>query len=61
MKLCFCRVILAILVIVFAWLALPWTKIALTVVGGLLVILGLTGVCCCTSMKDKADTEKKSS
>lgn len=47
MKLCFCRLILAILVIVFAWWNPGWAKIALTVIGALLAILALTGVCCC--------------
>lgn len=47
MKLCFCRTILAILVIVFAWWHPGWERIALTVIGALLIILGLTGVCCC--------------
>ncbi len=47
MKLCFCRLILAILVIVFAWWHPEWGKIALTVIGALLAILALTGVCCC--------------
>ena len=47
MKLCFCRLILAILVIVFAWWNPEWGKIALTVIGALLAILALTGFCCC--------------
>ena len=47
MKICYCRTILAALVIVFAWLNVAWGSIALTVIGGLLVILSLTGKCCC--------------
>ena len=47
MKLCFCRLILAILVIVFAWWNPGFTKIALTIIGALLAILALTGTCCC--------------
>ncbi|MCX6581109.1 MAG: hypothetical protein NT166_13100 [Candidatus Aminicenantes bacterium] len=49
MKLCFCRLILAILVIVFAWWNPGFAKIALTVIGALLAILALTGACCCKS------------
>jgi len=49
MKLCFCRSILSILVIVFAWWAVSWGQIALTVIGALLLILSLSGVCCCRS------------
>ena len=54
MKLCFCRTVLAILVIVFAWINVSWANIALTIIGALLVILSLTGVCCCrTNLKGK--------
>jgi hypothetical protein len=55
MKLCFCRSILSILVIVFAWWAVSWGQIALTVIGALLLILSLSGVCCCR----KASCEEK--
>ena len=58
MKLCFCRFILAILVIVFAWWNPSFTKIALTIIGALLAILALTGVCCCKP-KLEAKTEEK--
>ena len=37
MSFCFCRVILAALVIVFAWWQPSWANIALTVIGALLV------------------------
>lgn len=56
MKLCFCRSLLAILVIVFAWWHPGWEHIALTVIGGLLFILSLTGVCCC---RPKAGEKKE--
>lgn len=58
MKLCFCRLILAILVIVLAWWNPSFAKIALTVIGALLVIFALTGGCCCKS-KCEAKTEEK--
>jgi len=58
MKPCFCRFILAILVIVFAWWHPGWENIALTVIGALLAILALVGVCCCRP-KQEAKTEAK--
>lgn len=33
MSRCYCRVVLSILVIVFAWLSVSWANIALTVLG----------------------------
>lgn len=58
MSICFCRLLLAILVIVFAWWNPGWVKIALTIVGALLAILALTGSCCCKTQL-KAKTEEK--
>lgn len=56
MKLCFCRAILAILVIVFAWVHVSWGQIALTVIGALLFLLALSGACCCkTKMEPKKE------
>ena len=55
MSRCWCRFVLAVLVIVFAWWSVPWARIALTVLGGLLAVTALVGTCCCTSMaKSKA-------
>ena len=52
MSTCYCRIILAALVIVFAWWQPSWGSIALTVIGALLVILGFKGdFCCCKSKK----------
>ena len=57
MNLCFCRIILAILVIVFAWLNVSWANIALTIIGALLVILALKNdFCCCSTKKEKEST-----
>ena len=39
MKTCFCRLILALLVIVFAWWNVSWAAIALTVIGAILAIM----------------------
>jgi hypothetical protein len=51
MAFCFCRFLLAALVIVFAWLNVEWGKIALTVIGALLVILALKRDFCCMAKK----------
>ena len=48
---CYCRFVLALLVIVFAWWSVSWAKIALTVLGGLLAVLALVGTCCCSACK----------
>jgi hypothetical protein len=47
---CFCTILLGVLVIVFTWWHLSWSQWALTVLGGLVVLKGLIGACCC---KDK--------
>jgi hypothetical protein len=61
MSRCYCRCVLAILVIVFAWLPVSWANIALTVLGAVLAILALVGTCCCTAkceqVKSEASTE----
>ncbi|UCF79085.1 MAG: hypothetical protein JSW03_02180 [Candidatus Eiseniibacteriota bacterium] len=51
MAFCLCRFILAALVIVFAWVHAPWSSIALTIVGALLVILALKRDFCCLAKK----------
>jgi hypothetical protein len=53
MKTCYCRLILALLVIVFAWWHVSWAHIALTVIGALLAILAIVGTCCCTGKKEE--------
>jgi hypothetical protein len=56
MKLCFCRAILSILVVVFAWWHPGWEHIALTVIGGLLFIFAVTGVrICCKLPEEKKE------
>jgi hypothetical protein len=45
--------VLSILVIVFAWLAVSWANIALTVLGALLAIQALAGTCCCAARKEE--------
>lgn len=58
MRPCFCRAILAVLVIFFAWWQVSWGQIALTVLGALLAIMALTGNKCCCSPKTEVVQEK---
>lgn len=54
MNTCFCRLILSLLVIVFAWWTVSWAAIALTIIGAILALMALTGnKCCCQSKKEK--------
>ncbi|MFH1718435.1 MAG: hypothetical protein ABIF19_13860 [Planctomycetota bacterium] len=52
MSRCYCRAVLAVLVIVFAWLSVSWAKIALTVLGVLLAATALAGTCCCAARRE---------
>lgn len=49
MSRCVCGAVLAVLVIVFAWLPVSWANIALTVLGVLLAMRALGGTCCCAA------------
>ena len=53
MSRCWCGVVLAILVIVFAWVDASWARIVLTILGALLAIKALVGKCCCEEMMKK--------
>ena len=57
MKSCYCRLILALLVIVFAWWNVSWAPIALTVIGAILTIMALKNntCCCCKKEEDKKE------
>ena len=59
MSRCWCGVVLAILVIVFAWVDASWARVALTILGVLLVIKELVGKCICEEMTAKCCTETK--
>jgi hypothetical protein len=50
---CNCRAVLAVLVIVFAWLNVSWAPIALTILGALLAAQSLAGVCCCAAKREQ--------
>jgi len=51
-KPCYCGIILGIVVVVFTWLEFSWTQIVLTIAGGLIILKGLVGKCCCQSAKE---------
>lgn len=53
MKLCFCKMILGALVIVFAWWNLSWAAIALTVIGAIIIGMSFWGGCCCKVKKSE--------
>jgi hypothetical protein len=53
-KPCYCGIVLGIVVVVFTWLEFSWAQIVVTVAGGLIILKGLIGKCCCQS-SDKAD------
>ncbi|UCC99989.1 MAG: hypothetical protein JSW66_08920 [Phycisphaerales bacterium] len=57
MSRCYCRAVLAILVIVFAWVNVSWAPIALTVLGILLAVGTLSGVCCCAAKREQKAAE----
>ena len=61
MSRCWCGVVLAVLVIVFAWVDVSWARIVLTVLGALLVIKALAGKCCCAEMMEKCCAEPQQS
>jgi len=52
MSKCWCRFGLAALVILFAWLPYPWTRIVVTVLAALLAGSALVGTCCCAAMAE---------
>lgn len=54
---CYCRLVLALLVIVFAWVNVGYNQYLHTVLGLILMLLALTPVCCCKLPK-KAPAKK---
>jgi hypothetical protein len=57
MKSCYCRLILALLVVVFAWWNVSWAPIAITVIGAILAVMALKNntCCCCKKEEDKKE------
>ena len=61
MSRCWCGVVLAILVIVFACVDASWARTVLIILGVLLTIKALIGKCCCAEMMEKCKTETEKS
>jgi len=57
MKTCWCKLIMAALIIVFVWMNYSWSNIAITVLAALIAVMALWGGCCCH--KDNCCEEKK--
>jgi hypothetical protein len=60
MSRCWCRCVLAVLVIVFAWLPVSWANIALTILGAVLAVMALVGTCCCAAKREQMKSEASS-
>jgi hypothetical protein len=62
MSRCYCGCVLALLVIVFAWLPFSWSNIAITVLGAVLAIKAIagSGCCCCAAKQEEAKSEAPS-
>lgn len=56
---CLCTILLGIAVIVFTWWSPSWARIALTIVGGLIILRGLINKCCfyCSCKKEEGTAE----
>jgi len=50
---CVCTIILGLAVVAVVWANPSWTNVALYILGGLVVIKGVIGTCCCSSTKKK--------
>ena len=64
MKICFCRVLLAVAIAVIAliWWPAGWARIAIIIAAGLLGVAGLfPAACCCMKHEKPAEAEKSSS
>jgi hypothetical protein len=60
MSRCYCRAVLAVLVIIFAWLSGTWVSIVLTVLGFLLAVGSLSGTCCCAVRREQKEQNQAS-
>jgi len=57
---CYCKSLLAILVIVFAWIVNDFTQILLTIIGLVLLIMSIKpDVCCCCGKKPVKKAKKR--
>ena len=51
---CYCRTVLALLVVVLAWVNTGFNPIALTLLGLALAVMAIVPVCCCCGAKKQA-------
>lgn len=58
MKICFCRLILALAIIALVWWNPSWAKIGITVGAAIIVLMSLSGSSCCCGNK-KCEENKK--
>jgi hypothetical protein len=57
---CYCRFILALLVIVFAWLDTGYNQIILTILGLVILVMSIKpDFCCCCGKQTTKKTKKK--
>jgi len=56
---CYCKSLLAILVIILAWFESDFSKILLTIVGLILFVMSVKPGMCCCCMKKTAKITKK--
>jgi hypothetical protein len=64
MKICFCRVLLAVAIAVIAliWWPAGWARIAIIIAAGLMAVAGLSpAACCCMKREKPVEVEKASS
>jgi hypothetical protein len=56
---CYCKSLLAVLVIILAWFESDFSKILLTIVGLILFVMSVKpGMCCCCMKKTTKITKK---
>ena len=64
MKICYCRVFLAVAIAVLAlvWWPAGWARIAIVIAAALLAVAGLSPArcCCCTKKEEPVEVEKAS-
>jgi len=63
MKICFCRVLLAVAIAAIAlfWWPAGWARIAIIIAAGLLAVAGLfPAACCCMKQEKPVEVEKAS-
>ena len=55
---CWCKTVMAILIIIFVWMDASWIKIAITIIAAIIVLMSLWGGCCCKGKCECAKEEK---